>query len=270
MGNQLYALVTEHCNLSCPHCDIKKPGEVFNKTSFIKAIDEFDGKVILFGGEPTLYLDRLYEIYDHDRKNGQKIKTISTNLINLNDRLIEMYRELGNMASSWNPNRFTKDQYNTWVKNCNTLAENGLETAVLVTLTNDLFDMGAEAFLKVAAEWNPRAIKYIRFEHCVDMTNTKEYYERSDEFLCDVYIKWDIPIENATINSVKRWYYDCSNVYSLFPDGNIRPGCPHYDAPLVPTECYTCEKSAVCRPCRFQIGCSYPKKFADLVNKGGV
>ena len=56
---ELYAVLTNQCNLSCPHCDIKSSElDDYNKELFLNAIKEFDGNIILFGGEPTLYKNR--------------------------------------------------------------------------------------------------------------------------------------------------------------------------------------------------------------------
>ena len=75
----LYVIPNYECNLKCSHCDIKDLKCEYNEEALIKAITEntYD-EVILFGGEPTLYYDRLKTCIDTG-----KITSITTNLIGL-------------------------------------------------------------------------------------------------------------------------------------------------------------------------------------------
>lgn len=263
MNKVLYAMITTNCNLHCPHCEIRTRPDGYNRDKFIEQLNNFDGRATLFGGEPTLYKDRMFDVIKNNTSHN--IKCISTNLIKLDDDLIEYYKTLGGLATSWNPNRFSDEQYKTWLHHLDVLAPLGLSCGVLVTLTNDLFDMGPDEFLSIIKDWNPGAIRYIRFEYYVGDT-TKEYYDIADNFLCDVYNKWDSPITLDNISIINFGYcYDCSNVFHLTPDGELHRGCPHGYYPKVPTECYSCEMVDKCKPCRLQPYCSYPHKFANLI-----
>jgi hypothetical protein len=249
----------------CPHCDIRTRPDGYNREEFLKQLNAFDGRVTLFGGEPTLYQDRLFDIIEHNTANN--IKSISTNLVILNDRLLEFYKSLGGLASSWNPNRFTNDQYKSWLTNLNTLAENNLKPAILITLTNDLFDMGVDNFISTAKQWNKDSISYIKFEYYVGDT-TKAYYEQADNFLCELYENWDLEIKIDNIWLVNHGYcFVCSDIRTLSPDGTLSLGCPHGYHPKVPVECYSCEKASRCKPCRLQPYCSFPHKFEKLIKE---
>ena len=106
----LYALLTRHCNLSCPHCNVKYPVEEFNEDKFIDQLRLYNnGTIIFFGGEPTLYQDRLLRVANDEIIKTKK-RSITTNLINLNDDLINLYHDIGSVATSWNPNRFDSEQ----------------------------------------------------------------------------------------------------------------------------------------------------------------
>lgn len=269
MDKTLYALPTTHCNLSCPHCDIKNTPEGYDRDLFVDALTNFDGRVILFGGEPTLYEDRLFDIIDADSKKFNRIRSISTNLIKLSDRLIQFYKKLGGVSTSWNPSRFTESEYATWISNCEVLNKEKIKANIMITLTDDLFAMPIDQVLDMINTWNPNLITDINFEHYVG-DNGKEYYTRADDWLCEIYTKWNSPIKNKTIVRIQDWYYDCSGIYTLTPNGIINDGCPHHSEPTVLEECFSCEKASVCRPCRLQKQCSYPKKFADMIlNQGG-
>ena len=103
----LYAIPTWNCNLNCPHCFIKDKSEIFNRDKFIEELNKFDGRISLFGGEVTSNLDRMFDIINSNKENGvSKISGITTNLIILNNDLINLYKEFGSIGTSWNPNRF--------------------------------------------------------------------------------------------------------------------------------------------------------------------
>jgi len=164
----LYAIPTMHCNLDCDHCFIKNSPETYDREKFLTEINNFDGEVILFGGEVTTHLDRMFDVIDSNRINGKsKINTVSTNLIILNDKLIDFYKELRGISTSWNPNRFNSRQYEIWKNNCNIISKHGIEYRIMITLTNDLFKIPAKEFLDIANEWITPTLKELKFEHYV-------------------------------------------------------------------------------------------------------
>ena len=267
MMNKLYALVTRHCNLSCPYCIIRNSKEEYNRDLFMQKLKEFDGRIILFGGEPTLYRDRLKDVYYSDPDITKKITSITTNLMIMDTEILDILKSIENVASSWSPSRFTDDEYKIWLKNVDTInGEVGI--SILSTMTDELLLLTPKELMKIMSEWNTNTIKNINFEYYVGDETSPEYFERCDEWLCSVYKEWDSPIimVNSHIVRNSNYCYNCDNTYSLYPDGIIKSGCPHRVNPVVPEECYTCERSDICRPCRLQRFCSYPKRFAALVN----
>lgn len=263
---KVYALVTTNCNLSCKHCDIKNGEEIFNQNAFMSYLKDFDGEIILFGGEPTIFQDRLFDIVYSNPIIQRKIVSISTNLMIVNDRLITLFQIIGGICTSWNPNRFTNEEYQTWLDNINTIDKmSDLKLTVLITLTDDLLNMDIDKFLSIISKWNGNVIQSIRFEHYIDPNLDEEYFNRADEWLCQVYKKWNSIIMLDNVNSIDNWYYDCGETYTLYPNGKVKRGCPHNSTVCIPVECYTCERSAECKPCQLQRFCSYPKKFAQLV-----
>lgn len=265
----LYAIPTHHCNLNCPHCTIRDAEEKYDHIAFMSQLNNFDGIIILFGGEPTAERDRLNAII-HSREHNphiSEIGSISTNLIKLDEDLIKLYKKIGYVATSWNLARFTDTQYGVWKANLCRLASAGIKPGILITLTEDLLNHPMEDFLKIIDEWHPDYVSWIRFEHWISDTNTKEYYEKADSWLCDLYHKWRSPIKVQTFDKDLKWYYDCRDVYTLEPDGTLRNICPNglYAKTCVPKECLTCEKSGECMPCRLQPYCSYPKKLRALL-----
>jgi len=267
MGKTLYALITRQCNLSCPHCDVYKLEDDFNKEKFLEKLLSFDGRIILFGGEPTIYQDRMFDIINECEINNKKISSISTNLMILNDKLIEYYNKLGSVATSWNPNRFTKIQYDVWYNNCKQLSGiTKVKPSLLITMDDDLLNFGVDNFLKIVDQWNASMFKRIKLEHYNGNMDSK-YFERVDDFLCELYTKWRSDIPNEIADRINHWYFDCSGVYTLNPDGTLTHKCPHDVKPAMVMECYTCERASICKPCILQHHCSFPKKFAKLVNE---
>lgn len=261
---KVYALLTRQCNLSCPHCDIRSIEDNFNRDKFMEQLKQFDGRIVLFGGEPTLHQDRLMDIYYSNEDIRKKIDTISTNLINMNDEIIKLIKDIGSIGTSWNPHRFTDEQYKIWLRHLDVLADNDIVTIVLVTLTDDLFQIEPSDFIKMVKTWNSKSIDYIRFESLVADNLTPEHYEKADNWLCELYKQWDCDIKIETF-SLYSWYYDCNGVYTLLPDGTLLNQCPNYRPASTPIECYSCDRANKCRPCMLQDYCNYPKKFAKLV-----
>ena len=267
-NKRLYAMPTNHCNLTCDHCSIKNRSETYDRDKFLLELNRFEGDIILFGGEVTTHLDRMFDIIESNNKNGKsKIGGVSTNLLILNDKLIEFYKKLGGISTSWNPSRFKPNEYEIWKKNCKILNDNDIRFNVMITLTNDLFELTADEFLSIASEWTSNKIYELKFEHYVGDENTPEYFERADDWLCELYKKWNLPFELEILNRINCWDYNCNDVYTLHPDGRITNGCPHTKNSVVVYECYDCDKVDKCRPCRLQAYCSYPKKLAKLISE---
>jgi sulfatase maturation enzyme AslB (radical SAM superfamily) len=265
MSNKtLYAVVTNHCNLSCRHCNIKDSADSYDEDKFLSRIKEYDGDITLFGGEPTLYKERLMKVL-----STNKITSISTNLINLDDDLIKQYKDIY-VATSWNHSRFIDAQYQIWLRNLKTLEAHGITCMVLITLTDDLINSNINDFINMVKLWAKeyKAIDSIMFEQLIDNDKTEDFYRLVDEWLCRIYKLWkenDIEIENSILYKLGNWKHDCTQISTLYPDGSTVQGCPHRSRIYVPSKCLTCSAVSKCRPCRLQQHCTYPKKLAQLV-----
>lgn len=155
----LYAIITKHCNLNCPHCDIRSDQkEVFNESLFLKRLREFSGHKILFGGEPSIVMERTEKALPY-------CNSISTNLYQVSEKFIGLIKKYGvSVATSWNPLRFTKEQEERWIYNLKTFSLS--DVICLVTLTPDLFD-ATKHFLTVFDKISPY-ISSVIFEQIHD------------------------------------------------------------------------------------------------------
>lgn len=226
----------------------------------------FNGDITLFGGEPTLYRDRLKDVCFSDPYISSKIKSITTNLMIMDDEMLSILESIGYVGTSWSPSRFTDKEYDIWKSNID-LINGKIKVRVLSTMTNELLSLSPDVLMGIISKWNTNTIKDIDFEYYVGPESTPEYFEKCDQWLCEIYKKWDSPVKivNADRVASGRWCFNCNDVYSLYPDGTVKNGCPHNLEPRVPDECYSCDRSDKCRPCMLQSYCSYPKKFAELI-----
>lgn len=261
-----YALLTTHCNLSCPYCDVKNNEDHWNRDKFMQQLHDFDGEIILFGGEPTLYKDRLLDVFLSDPVVNRKIRSITTNMIKIDDTILSILQIIGAIGTSYSPSRFSDEEYNTWLKNINEFGEKvpGKTIRVLATMTEELISKTPEEMMKIMSEWNSKVLDEINFEYYVGPEADEDYFARCDQWLCDLYNAWDTPIKLYNIKRMRPWYNDCTGIVTLHPDGTFTQGCPHSGNFCVPDKCYTCDKADVCRPCRLQRYCSYAHKFAEL------
>lgn len=260
LDGHLYALLTRHCNLSCPYCDVKDQKENFNHDKFIDELVKFNGRITLFGGEPTLYRDRLLEVVYND-EIYPKIQSITTNLMVVDDELISVFKTIPGLGTSWNPSRFRNNEYDIWKNNLDRL-DGHKQLRVLVTMTFDLLDMSPADVADIMSTWNRNTVASIMFENLVDDLVDEEYFRRVDEWLCKIFdYRESLPRLITNMGDYCVRYLDCSNEYTLTPDGILKHGCPHIQAKYVPDACYSCELVGECRPCILQKYCSVPKKL---------
>lgn len=248
----IYVVLTENCNLSCSHCRYSvKTKDFFNKDKVISVLEELkDANIIIFGGEPTLYTDRLLSVLPY-------ANSISTNLM-CNSATLDIIKDLP-IATSYNPSRFTKKQYFRWVKN---LAKLSNKPTLLITLTKDLLDIAPKELFDTLPL---HLIGNITFEYEI-ANNYTEYYTQVDEYLSQVYdLNPSIPINNFE-QLAKGYIHDCSQTYTLYPNGEIKYGCPNYYYSQPLDECYSCKMSSVCKPCALQQHCSFPIRTYEKIN----
>lgn len=257
---KVYVIPTYHCNLKCPHCELHLKEDNFSE-KFFKILDDIKSPdITLFGGEPTLYRERLKRCLE-----TEKISSISTNLLILDAELISLYKYYGiSIATSWNPKRFTEEQYKLWVENLRKLEENGLKCIILITLTEDL--LSYENFNSLLKEWdNIESIEGILFEPLLDYQMSRDLHERADLWICSLYDEWNFRIRNLIADKVMKWDCNCSDVWTLNPNGQLSRGCPQFEKKFVLNECLGCNLAGICRPCHLQHICSFPKNLYKKV-----
>lgn len=265
----VYAVPNYECNLACPHCELKDRHVEFDHDKFFAQLKTFNNRqenlVILFGGEPTLHKDRLYECLAAD-----VISTVSTNLVDVDDVFIQMMLENPiSLATSWNSTRFSKDQYQKWLKTLSKFTQKPCQ--VSITMTDDLIaDSNYQHVLNVLTDiQNSHGCEKILFEHCVGEYATEDFNRRCDQWLCRIHSDWKFSMQNKIEDKLRHdgWRHDCKDIYTLEPDGNLRNGCPQsLNYKLKPImKCLTCEKADRCQPCRLQCACSYPANLANVL-----
>lgn len=97
----LTVFLTNKCNLHCSYCwETHKCDEYMNDDLFTKIISDYLSNNVspktlcLYGGEPTLNIDALKKLLSYGEKlNNIKI-CITTNLVHLNDELIDIFKKL--------------------------------------------------------------------------------------------------------------------------------------------------------------------------------
>lgn len=264
-----YAELTTNCNLSCPYCYIKDREDGWNRDKFMQQLHDYDGRIIVFGGEPTLYKDRLRDVVLSDPIINAKIDSITTNLIHIDDEILTILKIIGCVGTSYSPSRFTPEQYQTWLRNINEFHDKlpNTKIGILSTMTNELLAIPPEEMMNIMKSWNLDVIDTILFEHVVGPETDKDYFERADNWLCELYKIWDVPLFLRNIDRANKWYFNCDGISTLHPNGEMVKGCPNSEVYLVPDECYTCEKHNECRPCRLQPYCSYMHNFVKLIRE---
>lgn len=249
----VYAMITTSRNLNCSHCDIKSnQPDNWNEERFLRQLDSGEHN-ILFGGEPSLYIDRVMKAVAY-------CDSISTNLLYLPKELLQLYNDSLKVATSWNVSRFSDIQYETWLKNVRALKRKPL---LLITLTPDL--LKDDTFIDRVQEDFVSSFSFVSFEQLHDPSKTQSYYDEVDEWLCSLYREWkdrDIKLDSNIFDG--QWYFDCDDTYTLYPDGTMKYGCPEYQHTNIPIECYHCEYVSSCRPCRLQSCCTAPHKLIQM------
>ena len=265
MIKQLYVIPNFNCNLKCPHCDIRTKSDCYNEEQFLKQLNSLKSEwTTLFGGEPLLYKDRFEKVI-----KTEKINTISSNLLLLDDYSLDLLKEYEiRIATSWNPQRFTKEEYDLWIEKLNLLNRKNQSTIVMITLTEDLLSFDKEILYKMFDSWERvGSITGILFEFLVDPESKPDLNDRADDWLCNIHNDWRWNSLSKLIeDNLENNICDCSRVYTLLPSGRLQKGCPHNSKPYHLEQCYDCKFSSICQPCRLQKYCSFPKKLYSLLN----
>lgn len=258
-----YVILTHRCNLSCPHCDLREQSDSFNEDKFFDVCKTLTGDIVLFGGEPFLFKDRLFKVLTLN----PKITSISSNMLLWDYDIKCFLKHYPNVeiASSWNPKRFTKKQYSLWLSN---LKDAGIVTNINITLTDDLYSFDFDAFMNVIKDLDAiPSILTISFEPLVPDYNC----ESGDVFLSKVYEEMKSLRIKMDLNKIFGKKY-CGGIKTLLPSGNIINDCPQWYVKnhIMLKECMSCDLIKICKPCKKICHCSFPKKFYNKLKAEGV
>ena len=261
----LHAILTTNCNLRCPHCGVPDNVEIYNEEKVLEEIKNFDGEVTLFGGECTLYEDRFIKALE-----TKNVRSVSTNMMDISGKRLELFRGKG-FATSWNPARFTPEQYQIWLRNLKAVSDIDAEFIIMITLTPDLIMIPPKEMVDRIQSWEYLSgLESIRFEQLIDPSQSQEFYNDVDDWLCEFHIQYKesgCRIRNMIDDQVMQWIYNCHDQYTLYPDGRIVNLCAIDAFPTVCTSCIGCKYAQICTPCRLQKHCTFPKKLYEMIKK---
>ena len=264
----LYVVPWYDCNLKCPHCNVRVRKVKSDFRKLIKTLRTTQAEnIVLFGGEPTLYWEKTQQIIA-----TRKITSISTNLMS-SEWFTENYLAIAlkqfniSVATSWNYERFTDEQLQTWLTNLRVLTRKGIDVLVLITLTERLLEGSLTRVNDVLGMIEGVGVQKFLYEPYI---GKNECNEKADEWLCIFHDNYTGGMTNLIEEKLDNWNCDCNETYTLEPDGEIRKGCPDSLVLKEKTycnDCLTCNKVDRCRPCMLQKTCSYPKKLSEKLGK---
>ena len=265
----IYVTPWYECNLHCPHCEVSKRKIEYQEGKFLSTLKTLEAKnFVLFGGEPTLHLDKFQKILE-----TKKINSVSSNIVVHNTELTKtliapLFQEYNvSLATSWNYTRFSKKQVNLWLDNLWHFYANRVDILILITLTEDLIRDGMNSVLEVLWVLETMGINKFLFEPYI---GEKEIHKEADEWLCKFHDMYTGGMRNLLEEKLDNWKCSCNNVFTLNPDGVLYKGCPDsLDKTLsVCEECLICNLVDKCQPCMLQSHCSYPKKLEEKLRNG--
>lgn len=260
------------CNLNCPHCDEKhKVADYkFDRDKFFNVFNQIqrkDNSIALFGGEA------LMNDYDllNDIIKTKKITTITTNLIGASLEKIKLLVDNDIIiGTSWNPKRFTDEQYKEWLAKLCILKKLNVHPAIFITLTDDLIDSNILEVLDTLDKLEVASVTFALVVPC-----TPELVEKIDNWLCwleehwrwrfrhmlrEKYLKLDATHRNGCLNTS----------FVLYPNGDFKQECVHTDTAYHLDRfdfCNKCPFITVCNPCPKHDCCTFFKNYWTYLTK---
>lgn len=204
MYKELYITITNECQLRCPHCYKDDFGQSLLDIDLVKnVIDQYPSIeiAVLYGGEPLLekYIHNLINIFNY-LKEKNKIVCCVSNLCfdNISKEQEKIIYGVDELSTSWNPSRFTDEQYNKWLSNVKSIKK---DVHLLVTLSKDLIDID---YKEIYNKLNELPFKTIKFEPYIGNNGMKPKNKDIDIWLKNFF---ELCFKN---NNVKK--------YTLFMD----------------------------------------------------
>lgn len=268
------------CNLNCPHCTLQKIRMKRNLSSVRKTIDFILGinpdiTFNFFGGEPLLLQDSEIKLFEDLFYSNPII--VSTNLLRLTDYQLKLLKNVEDVNTSWNPRRFSDNELHSWMLNLNKLKERFIPFSIMITLTQDLIDnYKPEEFLDFIEYLEPRNLdlKFMVGDYDMDfslvdnwLVELYKYYQvNCYSFACLLFKEME-----DVIKGNKTWKQYCPTVGTIYPNGNLKLGCPYYEYKTDKSQCLTCEYYPVCQGgCDIQEKCAFPKNLYEVMKNAKV
>jgi len=273
---EVYICFDFTCNLHCPHCSLQNIRIKKDLTKIRKTIDFLIQKnpeitFNFFGGEPLLLQDKdLYIFKDLFNRKGT---VVSTNLLRLTDYQINLFDGVEDINTSWNPKRFSDNEFHTWLMNIEKLKENLIPYSIMITLTQDLLELDQKDFLDMVEQWTPRNLdlKFMVGDYTMDFDKVdnwlvnlyKIYQNNYYSFRCLLFKELE-----DVVKGNKIWKQYCPTIATIYPNGNLKLGCPYYEYKVDRSNCIFCEYYPVCKGgCDIQEKCSFPKKLYEEIKR---
>lgn len=263
------------CNLDCPHCTLKlipqhrQLDKIYQTMKIVRENNTNQMTFNFFGGEPLLLKDEELHIFEEFFHNTRII--VSTNLLSkLTPYKIELLKRVEDVNTSWNPLRFTEEQYKMWLKQLDILIQNDIPYSVMVTLTDDLIKQSPQSFYERVLSW--KSCRNIDLKQMIgdDLID----FNKVDEWLCELYNIWkETKPLNLLFNEVSQvvdrkriWKQYCETTTTIMPNGYLKDGCPYFEYKTDKSYCLACEYYPICKGgCNIQERCTFPKRLYEKI-----
>lgn len=303
----LFIMITNDCNNNCPQCYSKYRNcnmHCVDLGDMIDAVDKLSpGKVVLTGGEPLLYPERIISFVNYYNADYRKHwnTTLCTNLLfdDLNRSQVKAITLVDYIQTTYSVDRFkTDDKFHKFIfniANANLLIKNEENKFidVNVTITEEQLK---EPVNELIDKLKGMYVDGVGFEQLSYNKNSKksdeeliDFYNRTDEYILEAskqlkekipYMEnltfkgWDMALNNS-LSSLNCTVCDSGYCKLLDPDGNITNGCICLIDKDINrrqkfiNECVSCEYYKYCKmDCeRFGNHCAFPKKTFEYFLK---
>ena len=266
----LYIKVTENCNMKCPFCYVNQKQNIVDVQSIVDIINKLQPNEIIFhGGEPLLYHDHILKIISMCSQDI--VISITSNLtLPLTKERMQVLNKC-NVSSSYSIDRFeTEELLNKFKENFKTISKIKPIT-LLVTLSEKQLLQNVDDLMSVI---NYLGASNITIERMFSSEKTEEFYEKTDEYILNIFKSNMIPHEN---NNLRKWMVEAiennttvfpcecdKHTKTISPDNKIT-GCPNGEYKHKRKKiCLTCDIYQYCRNDCPTLGstevCTFPKE----------
>lgn len=198
----LYLTITNECNLRCPHCYKEDfDTSIFSFDNIKKILENHPeiSSITLYGGEFLLekYSIKVLELIKFLREKNLSISG-TTNLCfkNLSENQLYILNQLDLISTSWNPLRFSENQFEIWKKNVFQLKDKFI--SLLITITNSLIQN--KYFDQILDFCENYPFKIIKFEPYVGIGLERPLNSEVDNYLFHLYAKIKPYLKNIQID----------------------------------------------------------------------